>query len=179
MTDFALMYGKSLFDLAQEEGKVQEYMADLAIIRQEVAAEPQFLTLLASHAVPKQERLQVLDTCFGGKVEQYILNFMKILCQNNSINELTDCIRRFELLYHEAFGILEVKAVSAVEISPALREKLEQKLSQITGKTLSVQYATDPTVLGGVRLEMGGTELDGSIRRKLDEIAKHLAELTI
>ena len=179
MTDFALMYGKSLFDLAQEEGKVKEYMAELSLVRDCIKAEPDLISLLASHAVAKEERLQVLDTCFGGKVEQYILNFMKILCQNGAISELADCIRQFELLYFEACGILEVKAVSAVEISPALREKLEEKLSQITGKTLSMRYTTDPSVLGGVRLEMGGTELDGSVRRKLDEVAKRLAELTI
>ena len=104
---------------------------------------------------------------------------MKILCQNGAISELADCIRQFELLYFEACGILEVKAVSAVEISPALQEKLDEKLSQITGKTLSMRYTTDPSVLGGVRLEMGGTELDGSVRRKLDEAAKRLADLTI
>lgn len=179
MTEVALMYGKSLFDLAQEEGKAREYMQELSVIRDCVEKEPQLIALLASRAVAKQERIQVLDACFGGKTEPYILNFMKILCQNEAIRELTGCIRQFELLFHEACGILEVKAVSAVPLSPTLRKKLEDKLSAMTGKTVSVRYATDPSVLGSMRLEMNGTELDGSVRRRLDEIAKVLANLTI
>ena len=173
------MYGTSLFDLAQEEGKVKDYMAELAAIRNAVSENPELISLLASRAVTKQERLTVLDTCFGGRTEPYILNFMKILCQNEAIRELTGCIRQFELLFHEACGILEVKAVSAVPLSPTLRKKLEDKLSAMTEKTVSVRYAVDPSVLGGMRLEMNGTELDGSVRRRLDEIAKVLANLTI
>ena len=179
MTDTALMYGKSLFELAQEEGKIKEYMQDLLTVRAALEEEPKFLSLLASHAVTKQERLGVLDACFGGKVAPYILNFMKILCENGAIRQLADCIRQFELLYNDACGIVEVRAVSAVSLSSLLREKLEKKLSQMTGKTVSVRYSVNPALLGGIALELDGTELDGSVRRRLDEIAKSLAELTI
>lgn len=179
MTDTGAVYGKSLFELAQEEGKLQEYMQELSVIREAVKAEPQFLSLLESRAVPQEERLQVIDTCFRGRIQTYLLSFMKILCQNGAIRRLPECIRQFELLYNEHCGIVEARCISAVALSPALRDRLIQKLETVTGKTISLQCTVDASVLGGIRLELGGREMDGTVRRRLDELAKNLAELTI
>lgn len=179
MTGVGAVYGKSLFDLAQEEGTVKEYMQELSLIRRAVEAEPQFLSLLDCRNVPLAERLQVLDTCFRDKIRVYLLSFMKILCQNGAIRHLPDCIRQYELLCNEYCGIVEAKCVSAVPLSPALQEKLTAKLQTATGKTVSLRCAVDKSVLGGLRLELMGKELDGTVRRRLDEIAKQLAELTI
>jgi len=179
MTGIGAVYGKSLFDLAQEEGKLQEYMQELTTLRDITAAEPQLIPLLESRAVPLEERLQVIDTCFRGKIQTYILSFMKILCQNGAIRRLPECIRQFELLYNEHCGIVEARCVSAVALSPALREKLTKKLETVTQKSVSLHCVVDERVLGGIRLELMGREMDGTVRRRLDEIAKKLAELTI
>ncbi len=179
MTGTSAVYGKSLFDLAQEEGKLQEYMQELSVIREAVVAQPQFLTLLESRTVPQEERLQVIDACFRGKIQTYLLSFLKILCQNSAIRRLPECIRQFELLYNEHCGIVEARCVSAVPLSSAQRDKLTRKLEAVTGKALSLRCTVDESVLGGIRLELMGREMDGTVRRRLDEIAKNLAELTI
>ena len=48
----------------------------------------------------------------------------------------------------------------------ALRAKLEKKLS----KTVIMQFRVDPELIGGIRVEVDGRVIDGSIRNKLDEI---------
>jgi len=179
MTHTAITYGHALFELAQEEGKLQEYMADLKVVSYVLAENPQFLSLLDSRNIPLMERLAALDECFGGQVAPYILNSMKLLCQNGDGKQLPDCIRQFTLLYNDFCGIVEVKAVSAVPLSPALMEKLQKKLESITGKTVVLQCREDPSVLGGLRLDWGGKELDGTVRRRLDEFGKELAELVL
>lgn len=179
MTGTALTYGKSLFDLAAEENALALYMDELNAVRTAVEDEPRILELLDCRSVSKEERLQVLDACFKGNVQDYILNFMKILCEKGAIRELCDCIRQFELMYFDACGIVEAVAATAQPLSPALQKKLTKKLERVTGKTIKLRCVTDPAVLGGVRLELEGRQLDGTVRRRLDEMAKKLADLTL
>ena len=179
MTDTAQTYGASLFDLAVEEDKLHVYMEELSAIREAIASDPQILDLLDCRAVPIDQRLQVLDTCFRGKVQAYLLNFMKILCEKGAVRQLPACIRQFEVQYFDACGIVEAKAVTAKPLSPALQEKLQKKLEEITGKTIKLRCQVDPQILGGVRLDLMGKQMDGSIARRLDEMAKSLANLTL
>ena len=179
MTQTAVTYGGSLFDLAAEEGKLSAYMEELRVLRQMLEENPQFLPLLDSRNIPREERLAVLDNCFKGKLQDYLLNFLKILCERGIIIQLPACIREFELRYFDACGIVEATATTAKELSPALADKLTKKLECITGKTVMLRCAVDPTVLGGVRLQFMGREMDGTIRRRLDEVSKRLADLTL
>ncbi len=179
MTQTAVTYGGSLFDLAAEEGKLQTYMEELCVLRQVLEENPQLLTLLDCRSVPKEERLAVLDKCFKGTLQDYLLNFLKILCERGAIVQLPACIREFELRYFDACGIVEATATTAKELTPALADKLTKKLERITGKTVMLRCAVDPAVLGGVRLQFMGRELDGTIRRRLDEVSNSLADLTL
>lgn len=179
MTEVAFTYGHALFELAQEEGKIEEYKEQLDMVTFLLNTVPKMLPLLSCRDISLAERLGVLDDGFGGQVEPYVLNFMKVLCQNGHSEELPDCIRQFNLLYNEHRNILEVSAVSAVALTDALKEKLQKKLEAITGKTVVLVCKEDPTVLGGLRLNLDGKELDGTVRRKLDEFGKSLADLVL
>ena len=179
MTEAALTYGTALFDLAMEEDMLQTYMDEADLLRAAIREEPQLLSLLDCRSVPQKERLDIIQNCFQNAVQPYLLNYLKILCEKGLIRHLPDCIRQFEILYLDAMGIAEAKATTAAPMSPALQDKLTKKLERITGKTVKLQCAVDETVLGGVRLEFMGRQLDGTVRRRLDEVAKSLADLTL
>ena len=179
MTEAALTYGTALFDLATEENMLQAYMDEAAMLRTAIEDEPQLLPLLDCRAVPQKERLQILDNCFREAVQPYFLNYLKILCEKGMIRLLPECIRQFEILYLDAMGIVEAKATTASAMSPQLQEKLAKKLEGLTGKSVKLQCAVDESVLGGVRLEFMGRQMDGTIRRRLDEVSKSLSDLTL
>lgn len=178
MTKTAIEYGSALYGLAEEVGKTDVYLAQLREIRELFRQNPDFMALLSSHALTKAQRIAALDEAFSS-VEPYLLNFMKILCEHGTIRKLPDCIREFELRYNEAHGIVEVAAVTAVPLSPELQEKLRAKLEAVIGKTVLLTATVDPDVLGGVRLSFEGKELDGTVRRRLDEIRAHLLQMTL
>ena len=71
-------------------------------------------------------------------------------------------------------GILPVVAVTKLPLSDELRRKLTDKLSVVTGKTIDLECRVDPECLGGVRLELDGIQVDGTVRHRLDEIRKLL-----
>ena len=69
---------------------------------------------------------------------------------------------------------MPVIAVTKLPLSDELRRKLTDKLSSVTGKTIELECRVDPECLGGVRLDLGGTQLDGTVRHRIDEIRQIL-----
>ena len=174
MTETAKVYGDALYDLTVSEGLAEGTLGELRALDAAFSGEPAFLTLLSTPSISKEERSEVLDRSFRGNLSQYTLNFLKLLTQRDKIREFSGCCKAFTARYYADNGILPVRAVSAVPISPALRERLEQKLRAVTGKRVEMTYLVDPACLGGVRLDMDGEQLDGTVRRRLDDIRSQL-----
>ena len=179
MTEFAKLYGGSLYDLAAEEGLEDRILGELDEAVGLFGANPDYLRLLATPSIPKKERCALLDEALRGAVHPSLLNFLKLLCEQGSVGELTGCARAYHLRYNQAHGVLEATAVSAVALTSAQAARLKEKLEQTTGKRIDLVTKVDPAVLGGIRLEMDGTLLDGTVHNRLAGLRSRIAEATI
>lgn len=179
MTKTAMVYGNALYDLARDEGLAQSILDELTGLSAAFQDTPKYLRLLSSHALPKEERCGLLDQAFRGKVQPYVLNFLKILTEKGYINQFDGCVQQFRSRYNEDNGILPVSCTSAVAISPALQEKLIKKLAAITGKRIELRCTVDPHCLGGLRLNYGGIQLDGTVRHRLDQLKTTLSQTVL
>ena len=175
MTALGAEYGGALYALAAEEGLEEAILEELCEVRGLLAENPDYEKLLALPSVPKAERCAALDEAFGGRVQPYLLNFLKILCEKGAIRALPDCLKEYRARYNAAHGILEATAVTAVPMSEAQAEALKKKLAVLTGKTIALTTRVEPGCLGGVRLEVDGARLDGTVKNRLDEVRRLLA----
>mgnify|MGYP005876373055 CR=1 FL=1 len=164
MTETAKMYGGSLYDLAAEEGLETRILGELDEVQQLLKQNPDYLRLLSTPSIPKKERCGLLDEALRGQVHLYVLNFLKILCEKGTLRELSGCARAYRIRYNQAHGILEATAISAVPLTEQQRTALHAKLESLTGKTIDLKTKVDAKVLGGIRLDIEGTELDGTVR---------------
>jgi len=179
MTQTAKIYGSALYDLAAAEGRSAEILQEMNILCTAFEAEPGYIYLLATPSLSKTERCGILDDSFRGKIDGYLLNFMKILCENGTIRQFPACRQEFKRRYNEAHGILEVRAVTAVPMNEALTAKLRARLAEISGKQIDLTCKVDPLCLGGVRLEMDGEQMDGTVQHRLDSIRRQLMETVL
>lgn len=175
MTKTGAMYGGALYQLAAEEGLEQQILDELAQVNRLLAENPDYAKLLALPSVPKAQRCAALDEAFGGRVQPYLLNFLKILCEKGEIRSLPACFQEYRARYNQAHGILEATAVTAVPMTQTQTAALQQKLAALTGKTIALTTRVQPGCLGGVRLEVEGTQLDGTVQNRLDEVRRLLA----
>ena len=179
MTELAKRYGGSLYDLAAEEKLTEELLQELQTAVDSIKAEPQYKRLLATPGVPKKERCALLDEAFRGKVHLYVLNFLKILCEKGTLRELPGCARAYRVRYNQAHGILEAAATTAVAMTEQQVKSLHEKLEKLTGKTIDLKTKVDPAVLGGIRLDIEGTELDGTVQNRLAALRRDIASVTL
>ena len=170
MTEVGTVYGESLYELAREESLSQSIGEQLKVLQQSFCQEPGFLRLLSTPSLTKQERCKILDDSFRGKVHPYLLNFLKILTEKGYVRHFSDCCEAYAQRYNQDNGILPVTAVTAVALTDVQTEKLADKLSRITGKTIELTNRIDPSCLGGVRLDYNGQRLDDTVSNRLDRI---------
>ena len=170
MTEIATTYGQALYELAKDEGLTGQILGELKAVDEVFAAQPDFIRLLCTPSIPKQERTQVVDTCLRASVHPYVLNFLKILTEKGYIKHFSDCCTLFRQQYNKDNGILAVTAVTKLPLSDELLKKLTQKIAEVTGKTIDLVNKIDPEVLGGVRLDLDGKSVDGTVRSRLDDI---------
>ena len=179
MTETARMYGGSLYDLAAEEGLETRILGELDEAVALFKASPEYLHLLSTPSIPKKERCGLLDEALRGQVHLYVLNFLKILCEKGTLRELSGCARAYRIRYNQAHGILEATAISAVPLTEQQRAALHAKLESLTGKTIDLKTKVDAKVLGGIRLDIEGTELDGTVQNRLASLCRDIAAVTL
>ena len=174
MSQIASTYAQALYDLAKEEDLTGEVLQQMNALQDAFREEPEYLRLMTAANLSKEERCGILDEAFRGKVQPYVLNFMKILTEKGYMGHFTDCAKAYRDAYNADHGILPVRAVTAVAMTQGQILRLTEKLEKITGKTIDLSCRIDPAVLGGVRLDYDGKRVDGTVQTRLDTVSKLL-----
>ena len=104
---------------------------------------------------------------------------MKILCERNILREFSGCCEEFVRRYNADHNIAEAVVTSAVALKEEQAEALRKKLEEISGKQISLTQKVDPSVLAGLKVELEGKQLDGTLQGRLAVVSKKLNEIII
>ena len=162
-------YAEALFMLALEENKCDEIHSALIQVDDAVNANPQYLDLLDSPAIPLSERISLISEAFSG-IDEYVASFLKILCENGHITSFPLCKEEYESLLENHRGKVEAKVYCVIELTEAQKIALCKKLSLVTGKDVFASYILDESLIGGIRVEIDGDVYDGSISSSLNSV---------
>lgn len=176
MTALAREYGEGLYELARDEDIRPQVNQELTKVVDCLESQPEYIRLLASHSIERDERLKAVDEAFGGRVHPYIVSFMKLLTERGKIESFLDCVKWFHSRYNEDYGIVEAQVTSAVALSENSQNALKAKLEAMTGKIVSLILHVDSELIGGLRVEMNGRRYDNSIQNRLDRLKHSLVE---
>ena len=174
MTEVGSVYGEALYELAKAESLGDSVGAQLRTLQESFRQEPDFIRLLSAPNLTKAERCQILDEAFRGKIEPYLLNFLKILTEKGYMRHFSDCADAYQARYNQDNGILCVTAITAVPLTAEQADKLTGKLGRMTGKKIDLRNRIDPKCLGGVRLDYDGKRVDGTVISRLESISNLL-----
>ena len=174
MSRIGKMYGQALYSLAQDENLADQVLEELDALRGIFSEEPRYLQLLSSPNLSKDERCKIADDTFRGKVQPYVLNFLKVLTEKGYARHFSECCDAYRVQYNEDRGILPVKAVAAAPVSEEQQERLKAKLEKITGKTVVLTVQVDPQCIGGIRLDYDGIQVDDTVRHRLEKVRSML-----
>ncbi len=166
----SLEYAEALFLLACEQEKGEEYLSDLRLIRDLIKGEAELLLLLRSPNLSAEEKEGVIDTAFGGALQEDTVSFLKLLCQKGRVELLPLCIEDFERLYNEVNRVIVAEVTSAVPLTDMEKEKLTHSLERKTGHRVELLCRVDKEILGGIIVRTEDAVLDGSLKHKIHRV---------
>ena len=177
MTEHARVYGGSLYDLAKEENLTEAIKEQLISIKQLFRENPDYIRLLSEPSIKKDERTKLIEDAFGNKAERYLVSFLKLLCERGLLNEFEGCCEEYVRRFNADHNIVEAVVTSAVALSESQLSALRSKLEKTGGKKVSIVQKIDPGVIAGLKVELEGTELDGTASGRLSDISRKLNEI--
>jgi len=176
MSEVSKEYGKALYEIAQDDGCEEDYLTELREIEKLLSANPDYVRLLSVPNISADERTRMIEECFGGRCKEYTVSFLKIMVERGYASEIRASIGEFEQLYRKAHGIVRALCVSAVPLTEDQRTALIARLSEYTKKKVELCERTEPSLIGGIRVEVDGKLLEGSIRSRLDKLRSDMSK---
>ncbi|MBQ8509556.1 MAG: ATP synthase F1 subunit delta [Clostridia bacterium] len=170
MNGVASEYAAALWALASEENLADTLSGDLGTLRAVLLENPAYVDFLATPSIPASERCEAAEKALGGGLHEYVVSFVKLLCERGHIREVFGCIDEYERLKAFADGISTALVKSAVPLSDGEKESLQASLEKKLGHRVRLDCVVDESLLGGVIVRVDGKVMDGSLRHKLSNI---------
>ncbi len=163
-------YADALFQLAVEDNSLDETYKELNQITDIFKDNADYLKVLCVPTVNAKDKLESLSKVFEGKISVFLYNFLGVLIDKNRISLIHKINSEFTDMYNDKNGILEVIVTTINPLNLTIKEKLIKKLELISSKSIILIEIIDPSILGGIVLSYKNTQIDASVKSKLDNI---------
>ena len=169
MTEMSKEYAAALFALACEEQAEQQIAAALEHVLAAWQENPTYEELLASPAIPLSERQALIEQAFAF-APQHAVTMIKLLCERGRIRILPDCVEEYRRLLQQRQSLAIARVTSAVELTEEEKAALAIKLQTYGSRNVVLDCTVDPSLIGGIVVEMDGRRIDGSVRHRLQQV---------
>jgi len=163
-------YAVAAFKLAKEKNALTQWSEMLGLAAA-VAADPRVQTYIEDPEVGAAELERVFLGIVGDKLDESGKNMVRLLVEYDRLGLLPEVAAAFEELKAEYEGVLEAEITAAVEPSKAEVGALIKRLESKFGKKIEASVKVDPEIIGGVKIIVGDTVIDASVRGQLQELA--------
>ena len=167
-------YAEALFAVARAEGTLGEVEDELFRFSQTLQGNDELRNALTDANIPAARRQQIVEDLLGGRASPTTVALVSMVVGTGRARQLPSIIERLvEMSAAEANKeVAEVR--TAVPLTDDQRNRLAKALEDATGKQVEVKVVVDPSVLGGIVAQVGDTVIDGSVRRRLDQLKNAL-----
>jgi F-type H+-transporting ATPase subunit delta len=175
MEEIAKVYARSLFEVAVEQDKLDVVKEQLGQFADALAGNREVAVFFFSPYFSAEEKKDGLHRAVEG-AEPIFLNFLEALIERHRTPAIYRIRTDFDLLYDKTNKLLPVQLTSAVELDPGLVESLGRRIGEQTGNEIELSSNVDPEILGGIVLRVGNFILDASIKTRLEQLRREVAQ---
>ena len=172
-------YVKALFGVAGERNAREQVLEELTALGDLFESSPDLVGALRSPELSVEAKQRVLDGIGLGTACETVRDFVAFCLERGRVEVVLEAPEEFRRLSREASGIVQATVESARPLTDELRGSIQAKLEELTAKTVEMKEEVVPELLGGIRVLIGSKMYDGSVRRRLDELATHLQSTKI
>jgi F-type H+-transporting ATPase subunit delta len=175
MEEIAEVYARSLFEVAKEHGDLDEVREELGQFADALSQERQLAVFFFSPYFSSAEKKDGLTKLIDG-ADDIFMNFLEALIERHRMPAIFRIRNRFDEMWDDENHLLPVQVTSAIELDEKTIRSIGDRIGEQTGLKVELSSEIDPDILGGIVLRVGNFILDASIRNRLNQLRKQVAQ---
>ncbi len=168
------MYARALFEAAQEADRVEAVARDLAALAGALDEVPELRSFLRNPQIDPSGKADVLDQ-LSADADPLVRNFVRLVAERGRAGELPEMSAELDALVARAQNRLAVELTTAYELSDDEADSLVATIEKASGRSIEASRAVDPSIIGGIVLQIGSHRADGSVRGRLERLRHEFA----
>jgi len=175
MDELARVYARAFFEVARGHGKLDELREQLAQFADALSEHRQLAVFFFSPYLSSSQKQEGLARALDG-ADPLLLNFLELLIEKHRMPVIFRIREQYERLWEEENRVLPVDVTSAIELDPETTEHLGRAIGERSGRRVTLAAHVDPDILVVIVVRVGNSILDASIRTRLEQLRRHVAQ---
>ena len=172
----ARVYAQALLGLAKSSGEVDQIRVELVQLGELMDEAPELEEYLKSPLVKEESRREAVESLFRGRLSDLLVDTLQVMNRKGRLELIHALVEAYRQEYEELMGQVDVRVTTAIPLTDAVRQRLRMTTSKLTGKDAQLVEKVDPSILGGMILQIGDGKMDTSIARKIRKLADEMVE---
>jgi F-type H+-transporting ATPase subunit delta len=168
------MYARALFEAAQEAGREDAVAGDLGGLASAIDEVSELRGFLRNPQIEPAGKAEVLEQLVAD-ADELVRNFVRLVAEKGRAGELPEISAELDALVAQAQNRLAVELTTAHELSDAEAKAIVAQIEKASGRTVEATRSVDPSLIGGIVLQIGSHRADGSVRGRLERLRHELA----
>jgi F-type H+-transporting ATPase subunit delta len=173
--EVAQVYARALFEVASERDVLDTVREQLGQFVDVLSTDHNLAIFFYSPYFSTEEKKAGLSRTVEG-ADETLMNFLETLVERQRMPEIFAIRSRYDELWDTERKLLPVEVTSAVELDEATIRSIGDRIGQQTGDKIELTTVVDPDILGGIVLRVGNFILDASLRSRLNDLRKQVAQ---
>ncbi len=174
ISEVAKKYAKALFEISLENKSQDKIFSDLRSLVDALASDSSINEFFSAHFVNSDTKVQIIEKSLGGKLDPSLVDVLKLMATKGRLNLIRDLSSAYEKLVDDSHGVTRGSVRSAKLLSAEARQKIEQKVAEVTKKKVILNFKEDPKLLAGMVAQVDGWTFDDSLETHLTHMGEDL-----
>ncbi len=168
------LYAEAMLGLAEEQGAGDALLDELKELVGFLDQNPKVGDFLASQMVDEEGRARVIENLFRGNASDLLVDSLQVINRKGRLGQLRAVAEAYRIAHRDLRGWVDVHVRTAVPLDDAQRARLKDAMAVSTGKKPALVERIDPSLIGGLVVEVGGKKFDASVASRLHDLSEAL-----
>ncbi|MCR9064802.1 MAG: ATP synthase F1 subunit delta [Cytophagales bacterium] len=171
----AYRYAKALIDLAIEQKVVEKVNEDMKFFAEVCDQNSEFEKIMANPIIRHDKKKAILKKIFENRVDSVTYSIFNVLTRKNRENLIYPIAKEFQILYNQLNQIQEAFVTTVDPLNDEQREEFRKIVEQASGMKVKLEEKIDASLIGGYVLRVGDTQIDTSVRKRINDLKLEMA----
>ena len=170
-------YSRALYKVAIEVKDANQILARLHNLRSLLKSVPELNQLLITRRVQVKDKMIILKNILGDKISVIEMDLLILLVKNGHMILFAEVVKRFNYLLEKNSEVIKVEITTSIRLSNDEIQQISSKIENIIQKKIDILAETDSSIIGGIKLKVDNTLIDGSVHGRLQQIRDTLTQV--